>query len=179
MLGSTALNAEMADCWKLVWNVEPAALMVPLAELLDEDPAAGVVLVPLEPDEELDEEHAARASATTAKPAVVSCLLRRRCISGYSLQVLSVLRQQRAARKAGQPANRGVRVQFVGVVSTRGQMRNGQKVSRDLSSRDLGYGPCRWATTGSRRVRKARRAGCLRIGAVRGGRRPTRRGSVH
>jgi hypothetical protein len=56
--------------------------MVPLTVLLDEDPAAGVVLVPLEPDEELDEEQAARASATTAKPAVVSCLLRRRCISG-------------------------------------------------------------------------------------------------
>jgi hypothetical protein len=127
MLGSTDLNAEIADCWKLVWNVEPAALMVPLTELalaVDEAPELGVVVVPLAVVEELEEEHAARdrAAATATTPAVASCRLRRRCISGYSLQVLSVLRPQRAARNAGQPANRGVRVQFVGVVGTCGQM---------------------------------------------------------
>jgi hypothetical protein len=55
-------------------------LIVPLTELvlavaLDE----GVVVVPLLV---VVEEHAARPSATTAKPAVVSCRLRRSCISG-------------------------------------------------------------------------------------------------
>src|ERR1700733_3564146 len=127
MLGSTVWNAEIADCWKLVWNVEPAALMVPLTELalgLVEAPELGVVL-PLEAVVELpEEEHAARdrAAATATTPAVASCRLRGRGISGFSLQVLSVLRPQRAARNAGQPANRGVRVQFVGVVGTCGQM---------------------------------------------------------
>jgi hypothetical protein len=87
MLGSTDLNAEIAPCWKLVWNVEPAALMVPLTELalgLVEAPEAGVVVVPLAVVEELEEEHAARARAAATTPAVASCRLRGRCISGYS-----------------------------------------------------------------------------------------------
>jgi hypothetical protein len=80
----------MADCWKLVWKVEPAALIVPLAaaelaEALDagaeaaadDEPAAAAE----ELEEELDEEHAARASAAmTAPPATAACLLPRSCI---------------------------------------------------------------------------------------------------
>src|ERR1700722_996661 len=83
--GSTDLNAEMAVCWKLVWNVEPAALMVPLAvlvlaldeELLVEPPLAAV-------DDEPDEEHAARprAVATAATPTVATRCLRPNGISG-------------------------------------------------------------------------------------------------
>jgi hypothetical protein len=42
-------------------------------------------------DEELDEEHAARASAATASPAVVTCSLRRRCISGTPYRVYRFL----------------------------------------------------------------------------------------
>jgi hypothetical protein len=40
---------------------------------------------------ELDEEHAARAIAQTASPAVVTCRLRRRCISGTPYRVYRVL----------------------------------------------------------------------------------------
>jgi len=81
----TDLNPEMAACWKLVWNVEPLALIVPLpdAAALDaagdeDDPVdAGVD----ELDDELDEEQAARASAAmTAPPATAACLLPRSCI---------------------------------------------------------------------------------------------------
>jgi hypothetical protein len=86
------LNAEIAPCCKLVWNVEPAALMVPLAvdalvlvlaELLP--PPAGVLAVEDEVDDE-DDEHAARASAATTAPlTAATCLLPRNCISGLSL----------------------------------------------------------------------------------------------
>jgi hypothetical protein len=62
------------------WNEEPAALIVPLPDAAVEDPELGVV-VPLEVVVELDEEHAARAIAMTASPAVVTCRLRPRCIS--------------------------------------------------------------------------------------------------
>jgi hypothetical protein len=96
MPGWTDLNAEMAACWKAVWNVEPLALSVPLsaALLLDEDDAllAGDE-VPVEEDgEELDEEQAARVSAvaTTATPAVAARCLRRCGISGFSLWVLAI-----------------------------------------------------------------------------------------
>src|SRR5580658_2532704 len=88
MLGLAEWNAEIADCWKLVWNVEPAALMVPLTELalaLVEAPEPGVVVVPLEVVVEPEEEHAARARAAATTPAVASCRLRRRCISGLLL----------------------------------------------------------------------------------------------
>jgi len=83
MFGSTDLNAEIAVCWKLVWKVEPAALMVPLAVLvLDE--ALLVAELPLDADEELDEEQAARprAVATAATPTVVTRCLRPIGISG-------------------------------------------------------------------------------------------------
>jgi hypothetical protein len=82
----TDLNPLMAACWKLVWNVEPLALMVPLAAAalevapaaeVDAPDAAGVD----ELDDELDEEQAARASAAmTAPPATAACLLPRSCI---------------------------------------------------------------------------------------------------
>jgi hypothetical protein len=88
MFGLTALNAEMADCWKLVWNVEPAALMVPLAVLvlaLDEVPVAAEAPLDVEDEEdELDEEHAARtrAAATADTPTVATRCLRPSGISG-------------------------------------------------------------------------------------------------
>src|SRR5260370_14867596 len=87
------LKAEIASCWKVSWNVEPLALSVPLrAALLDEEdappldeepPVDGVEEV------ELDEEHADSPSAVamTATPTVVTCCLRRRCISGYSFEI--------------------------------------------------------------------------------------------
>jgi|SRR5580692_226448 hypothetical protein len=88
MFGSTDLKAEIAVCWKLVWNVEPAALIVPLAvlveALLDED-APLLVVAPVDaPLVDEDEEHAARATdvATTATPAITACFLPRLCISG-------------------------------------------------------------------------------------------------
>src|SRR6202040_2908072 len=89
---STDLKAEMADCWKTVWNVEPLPLSVPLTlELLA---AAGALLLPVDAlllDDELEEEeHAARATAQTASPAVVTCRLRRRCISGTPYRVYRV-----------------------------------------------------------------------------------------
>src|SRR5580698_9674564 len=84
--GSTDLNAEIAVCWKLVWNVEPAALMVPLTVLvLALDEALLVAeLPPLAADDEPDEEHAARprAVATAATPTVVTRCLRPNGISG-------------------------------------------------------------------------------------------------
>jgi hypothetical protein len=76
----------MAACWKLVWNVEPLALSVPLtAAALEEVLAAGVDApddaAAAELDDELDEEQAAMASAaTTAPPATAACLLPRSCI---------------------------------------------------------------------------------------------------
>src|SRR5260370_10787830 len=90
---STDLKAAMADCWKTVWKVDPLPLSVPLrAALLLE--AAGALLVPADVllllDDELDEEHAARATAQTASPAVVTCRLRRRCLSGTPYRVYRV-----------------------------------------------------------------------------------------
>src|ERR1700722_7464185 len=85
---STDLKAAMADCWKTVWNVEPLPLSVPLTlELLA---AAGALLLPVDAlllDELEEDEHAARATAQTAGPAVVTCRLRRRCISGFPYRV--------------------------------------------------------------------------------------------
>ena len=116
---STDLKAAMADCWKTVWKVDPLPLSVPLRLALLA--VAGALVVPVDVllllDDELDEEHAARATAQTASPAVVTCRLRRRCIFGYSLQGLSVVGRH---EQPGHPANRGVRVQFVGVAGTGG-----------------------------------------------------------
>src|SRR5580704_8600855 len=105
MPGSTDLKAAMADSWKTVWKVDPLPLSVPLrlALLL----ADAVELLPVDAllllDDELDEEHAARATAQTASHAVVTCRLRRRCIFGYSLQGLSGLGRH---EQPGHPANR-------------------------------------------------------------------------
>ena len=75
------MKAAMAASWKVFWNDEPAALIVPLAVVLaleeaeDDEDAADDEL------DELDEEHAARASAAmTAPPATAACLLPRSCI---------------------------------------------------------------------------------------------------
>jgi hypothetical protein len=89
---STDLKAAMADSWKTVWKVDPLPLSVPLRlELLLAD---AVELLPVDAllllDDELDEEHAARATAQTASPAVVTCRLRRRCISGTPYRVYRV-----------------------------------------------------------------------------------------
>jgi hypothetical protein len=89
---STDLKAAMADCWKTVWKVDPLPLSVPLrlASLLA---AAGALVVPVDVlllDDGLDEEHAARATAQTASPAVVTRRLRRRCISGTPYRVYRV-----------------------------------------------------------------------------------------
>src|SRR5580692_2198307 len=91
MPASTDLNAAMADCWKTVWKVDPLPLSVPLRLLAD---AVELLLVPVDAllllDDELEEEHAARATAQTASPAVVTCRLRRRCISGTPYRVYRV-----------------------------------------------------------------------------------------
>jgi hypothetical protein len=104
----TDLKFEMASCWKVSWKVEPLPLSVPLrAALLDEEddalpldelPAGGVE------DVEVDEEHADRPSAVamTATPTVVTCCLRRRCISGtpFTIHLLSA-----AMSSHGQPVS--------------------------------------------------------------------------
>ena len=96
---STDLKDAMAACWKLVWNVEPLALSVPLAvdvlvlvlALAEELVAPAGVLAAEEAagEDELDDEddeHAARASAATTAPlTVATCFLPRNCISGLSL----------------------------------------------------------------------------------------------
>ena len=91
MFGLTDLNDEIAVCWKLVWNVEPAALMVPLAVLAEEllDDELLPELLEEAADDELDEEQAASpmAAATATTPTVAACLLRPCCIFGYSLWV--------------------------------------------------------------------------------------------
>ena len=90
----TDLNPEIAACWKFVWNVEPAALMVPLtaAELdaaedaapdaaADDPVAAGVDVL----DDEFDEHAAMASTAMAAPPAARACLLPRSCMWGFSL----------------------------------------------------------------------------------------------
>ena len=85
--GCTDLNPEIAACWKFVWNVEPAALMVPVtaaeldaAEDAAEDAAGADVL-----DDELDEHAAIASTAMAAPPAATACLLPRSCMWGFSL----------------------------------------------------------------------------------------------
>ena len=92
---STDLKAEIAPCWKLVWNVDPAPEIVPLAEevlagaealvevlaaeveLFD---AAGVVVL-----DEDEDEHAARAMAAATAPLAAATCLPRNCIRKFSL----------------------------------------------------------------------------------------------
>src|SRR5579871_6232757 len=119
---STDLKAAMADCWKTVWKVDPLPLSVPLRLALLLAGAAALLLPPVDAllllDDELEDEHAARATAQTASPAVVTCRLRRRCISRYSLT--GFIGDSGRSVQPGHPANRGVRVQFVGVAGTGG-----------------------------------------------------------
>ena len=111
------MKLEMADCWKTVWNVDPLPLSVPLrAGALDGGALVVDVDVLLLLDDEL-EEHAARATATTTSPALMTGCLPRKCISGTPYTVYRVAGRN---EQPGHPANCGVRVQFVGVVSTCG-----------------------------------------------------------
>jgi hypothetical protein len=106
MPGSTDLKAEIADSWKTVWKVEPLPFSVPLRLVLllaDADALLLVVDVLLVVDDELEEEHAARATAQTASPAVVTCRLRRRCIIGYSFYGVFGFGPPRAARSSCKP----------------------------------------------------------------------------
>jgi hypothetical protein len=87
----------------LVWNVEPAALMVPLAVLvLDEALLVAellpVAVLPPAAEDEPDEEHAARdrVAATTTAPTAAACCLRPTCISStpYSFYLFPRPREQ-------------------------------------------------------------------------------------
>src|SRR5579863_4103128 len=104
---STDLKAAMADCWKTVWKVDPLPLSVPLRLALLLAAAGALLLLPaaalLLLDDELDDEHAARATAQTASPAVVTCRLRRRCISSTPYRVYRGFGPQRAARSSCKP----------------------------------------------------------------------------
>ena len=89
---STDLKPEMACCWKLVWNVDPAPEMVPLAEeVLAGELAAGELAAADELvagadvlDDE-DDEHAARAMAAATAPLAAATCLPRNCIREFSL----------------------------------------------------------------------------------------------
>src|SRR5208282_1977934 len=129
MLGWTDLKLEMAVSWKVVWNVDPLPLSVPLraAALLLELLAAVPLPLLAGVDEELDEEHAARprAVATAAIPTVATRCLRPSGISDTPYRFYMFPRPLRAAPTAGQRANRGVPVQVAGVNGTRGQTDGG------------------------------------------------------
>jgi hypothetical protein len=92
MLGSTDLNAAIAPCWKLVWNVDPAPLILPLADealvlVLADELAEGDELVVAADDDELEDEdeHAARAMAAATAPDAAATCLPRNCIREFSL----------------------------------------------------------------------------------------------
>jgi len=92
MLGWTVLKFWIAVCWKMSWKLDPLPLSVPLSLA----PLAAADAVPVDVPVavvvgELDEEHAARATAMMASPAVVTCRLGRRCISGTPYRVYRVL----------------------------------------------------------------------------------------
>jgi hypothetical protein len=99
MLGLVDLKAEMAPCWKFVWNVEPAPLIVPLAEEALAGVLAGALEVALEEaleelagalagaelDDDDEDEHAARAMAAATAPLAATTCLPRNCIREFSL----------------------------------------------------------------------------------------------
>src|ERR1700722_5091751 len=101
---STDLKAEIAPCWKLVWNVEPAPLIVPLAgEALADGLAAGAgVLAPAEAGAELEDddedEHAARAMAAATAPLAATTCLPRNCIRNSPCSVSFIALHCRLAR---------------------------------------------------------------------------------
>src|SRR6204780_5509586 len=90
MLGLVDLKAEMAPCWKFVWNVEPAPLIVPLAEEALAGVLAGALeealeelagaLASAELDDDDEDEHAARAMAAATAPLAATTCLPRNCI---------------------------------------------------------------------------------------------------
>jgi hypothetical protein len=107
----------------------PLRLELLLAEAEDVLPAADEV------DDELDDEQAARASAATANPAVATCCLRRKCISGTPYGVYRVLGRD---EQPGRPAHCGARVQFAGGAGTGGKMKGVLKGAKRLTSGVLG-----------------------------------------
>jgi len=73
MLGWTVLKFWIAVCWKMSWKLDPLPLSVPLSLA----PLAAADAVPVDVPVavvvgELDEEHAARATAMMASPAASS-----------------------------------------------------------------------------------------------------------
>src|ERR1700689_4280483 len=96
---STDLKAEIAPCWKLVWNVEPAPLIVPLAGLAPAEAGAE-----LEDDDE--DEHAARAMAAATAPLAATTCLPRNCIRNSPCSVSFIALHCRLARGMCR-ANRG------------------------------------------------------------------------
>ena len=88
---STDLKLEIACCWKLVWNVDPAPEIVPLAVevLVDVLAEAAGELAEVEVDgvDVVDEEdeHAARAMAAATAPLAATTCLPRNCIREFSL----------------------------------------------------------------------------------------------
>src|ERR1700722_2251092 len=101
---STDLKAEIALCWKLVWKVEPAPLIVPLAveALADVLAAAAGGLAPAEAGAELDDddedEHAARAMAAATAPLAATTCLPRNCIRNSPCSVSFIALHCRLAR---------------------------------------------------------------------------------
>ena len=86
------MNAAIAPCWKLVWNVDPAPLILPLADealvlVLADELAEGDELVVAADDDELEDEdeHAARAMAAATAPDAAATCLPRNCIREFSL----------------------------------------------------------------------------------------------
>ena len=81
------MKAWIADCWKVFWNDEPAALIVPLAVAPGEVPPAGLDAGEDAGVDELGDEHAATASAAaTAPPVMATRNLPRNCMWLFSLR---------------------------------------------------------------------------------------------
>jgi hypothetical protein len=101
-LGLVDLKAEMAPCWKFVWNVEPAPLIVPLAEEALADVLEAGVLAPAEAGAELEDddedEHAARAMAAATAPLAATTCLPRNCIRNSPCSVSFIALHCRLAR---------------------------------------------------------------------------------
>ena len=85
------MKAEIAPCWKLVWNVDPAPEIVPVTEevLVVADAlelaAADVVDVAAVVELDDEDEHAARAMAAATAPDAAATCLPRNCIREFSL----------------------------------------------------------------------------------------------
>src|ERR1700728_4532226 len=111
---STDLKAEIAPCWKLVWNVDPAPEIVPLTDevlaVADELELAaadvGDVAAADELDDEDEDEHAARAMAAATAPLAAATCLPRNCIRNSPCSVSFIALHCRLARGMCR-ANRG------------------------------------------------------------------------